>query len=72
VSGGTVLAYGDDVAVGNELVRFRDRKLERVHVARVGIRDGSDPALNFKQAEDRKVFVRLRPRALVRVDDEQE
>ncbi len=59
-------------APGTSLLRFRARELERLLVDDVRLRERDDAALDAEQPEDCEVLVRLRPRALVRVDDEQE
>ena len=63
---------GDDRRAGNELLRLGARELERLLVDGVGLRHRDDAALDAEQPQDREVLVRLRPRALVRVDHEQE
>ena len=53
-------------------MRFRERELERRLVDSIRLRDRDDAALDPEQAQDREVLVRLRARALVGVDHEQE
>ena len=65
-------AHRDDRRAGHELLRLRARELERLLVDEVGLRQRDDAALDAEQAQDREVLERLRPRALGRVDDEQE
>ena len=58
----------DDRRAGHELARLLERELERLRVDGVGLRHRDDAALDAEEPEDRKVLVRLRPRALRRVD----
>ena len=65
-------ADGDDLRLRDELARLLDRDLERLLVDQVGLRDRDDARLDAEQPQDREVLERLRPRALGRVDHEQE
>ena len=65
-------AHGDDLRLGNELLRLGERELERLLVDGVRLRHRDDASVDAEQAQDREVLVRLRPRALARVDHEQE
>ena len=65
-------AHAHDLGAGHELPRLLDRELERLRVDRVDLRHRDDAALDPEQPQDREVLVRLRPRALAGVDDEQE
>ena len=65
-------ARRDHLDAGHELLRFRDRELERLGVDLVRLRHGDDPAPDAQQPQHGQVLVRLRPRSLSRVDDEQE
>ncbi len=60
------------VAAGDELARLLLREVDRLGVDRVDLRQRDDTALDAEQAQDREVLVRLRARALPRVDHEQE
>src|SRR6266508_2564424 len=70
--GARLRADRDDGRTRDELARLLDGELERLLVHRVRLRDRDDAAVDPEQAQDREVLVRLRPRALVRVHDEQE
>ena len=61
-----------DIGVGDELACLRFGELGRLRVDRVDLRERDDAALDAEQAQDREVLVRLRPRALARIDDEEE
>ena len=70
--GAGLRAHGDDRRARHELARLLERELERLRVDRVRLRHRDDAALDPEQPQDRQVLVRLRPRALGGVDDEQE
>ena len=70
--GAGLRAHRDDLRAGDELSRLLERELERLRVDRVRLRHRDDAAVDAEQAQDREVLVRLRPRALARVDHEQE
>ena len=59
-------------APGTSSLRLLDCELERLGVDRVRLGDRNDAVLDPEQREDREVLVRLRPRALSSVDDEEE
>ncbi len=61
-----------DLGVGDELACLLFGELGRLRVDRVDLRERDDAALDAEQAQDREVLVRLRSRALPRVDDEEE
>ena len=65
-------AHRHDLRARDELLRDFHGELERLLVHGVGLGHGDDAALDPEQAEDREVLVRLWPRTLARVDDEQE
>ena len=65
-------AHSDDRRARHELLRLGARELERLVVDEIDLRQRDDAALDAEQPQDREVLVRLRPRAFVRVDDEQE
>ena len=62
----------DDRRAGNELASLLDRELQRLLVDGVRLRDCDDAVVDPEEPEDREMLVGLRPRALRRVDDEQE
>ena len=73
VQAGTGLrAHRHHGRAGHELACLFDRELERLLVDRVRLRHRDDAAVDPEQAQDRQMLVRLRPRALGRVDHEQE
>ncbi len=65
-------ADGDDLRAGYQLPGLLHREVENVRVHRVGLRHRDDASLDAEQTQDREVLVRLRPRALAGIDDEQE
>ncbi len=65
-------AAGHDRRAGDELLGLGARELGELRVDGVGLRQRDDAALDPEQAQDREVLVRLRARALARVDHEQE
>ena len=62
----------DDGRSGHELLRLLDCERQCLLVDGVALRDRDDAVLDPEQPQDGEVLVRLRPRALGRVDDEQE
>ena len=71
-AGARARADRDDRRARHELLRLGARELERLVVDEVALRQRDDAALDPEQPQDREMLVRLRPRALVRVDHEQE
>ena len=67
-----VFALGDDRGARHELARLIDHKLEGLLVDRIRLGDRDDTVLDAEQPEDGEVLMGLRPRALSRVDDQQE
>jgi len=69
-AGAAARARRDHDGARYELLRLEPRKLERLLVDDVRLREGDDAVLDPEQAEDREVLVRLRPCALAGVDHE--
>ena len=65
-------AHRHNGCAGHELLRLGARELERLLVHEIGLRECDDAAVDPEQPQDREVLVRLRARAFVRVDHEQE
>ncbi len=63
---------GDHFGARDELARLVDRERERLCVDRIGFRDRDDTLVDAEQPQDGEMLVRLRARALLRVDHEQE
>ncbi len=61
-----------DLRVRDELPCLLDRERDGLLVDRVDLRDRDHTAVDAEQPQHRQVLVRLRPRALARVDHEQE
>ena len=65
-------AHAHDLDAGDELARFLLGELDRVRVDGIDLRERDDAVLDPEEPQDREVLVRLRPRALAGVDDEEE
>ena len=65
-------ADAHDLGAGHELPRLLLASSTVIRVDGVDLRQRDDAALDAEQPQDREVLVRLRPRALPRVDHEQE
>ena len=65
-------AHRHDFRARDETSRLFDGKLEHVRLDRVRFRHGDDPFVDAEEPQHGEMLVRLRPRAFVRVDHEQE